>query len=373
MSHGKMPAMDTFNPLRDAVPPGEIKRALIIKLRHHGDVLVSSPVFSALKAHAPQAEIDALVYADTAEMLTLHPAISQVHVVGRHWKRLGVIGQLRAEVALFNSLKARGYDLVIHLTEHWRGAWLCRLLKPRWSVGPVIAGRSRRWQESFTHLQASPKNALRHMAEANLDALRRIGIQPGPDERSMLLIPGAVADQRVAVHLEKFGLQGQHFIHVHPASRWFFKCWPVARMASLIETLQNEGYVVVLTAAPSPEEKAMLEAIQARLSRPAFSLSGELSLKELAALTRQARLFIGVDSAPMHIAAAVGTPTLALFGPSGEKQWGPWGVPSRVVSSTRHACRPCGIDGCGGGKVSDCLSSLTVDEVLAAAHELLAQ
>ncbi len=136
-----MAAMETFNPLRDAVPVGEIRRALVIKLRHHGDVLVSSPVFSVLKAQAPQAEIDALVYADTAEMLTLHPAISQVHTIDRQWKKLGLAGQARAELALYNTLKARGYDLVIHLTEHWRGAWLCRLLQPRWAVGPAVAGR----------------------------------------------------------------------------------------------------------------------------------------------------------------------------------------------------------------------------------------
>ena len=166
-----MPAMDNFNPLRDAIPVGEIRRALVIKLRHHGDVLVSSPVFSVLKAHAPQAEIDALVYADTAEMVTLHPAVAQVHTIDRKWKQLGVLGQARAELALYSALKARGYDLIIHLTEHWRGAWLCRLLKPRWSVGPAVAGRNKQWKKSFTHLQMAPRNALRHMVEANLDAL----------------------------------------------------------------------------------------------------------------------------------------------------------------------------------------------------------
>ena len=367
-----MAAMENFNPLRDAVPLGELKRVLVIKLRHHGDVLVSSPVFSVLKAHAPQVEIDALVYADTAEMLTLHPAIAQVHSIDRKWKQLGVVGQTKAELALYKALKGRGYDLIIHLTEHWRGAWLCRLLQPRWSVGPAVGGRSKRWKQSFTHLQTAPRNALRHMVEINLDALRRIGIQPTADQRRMLLVPGAAAEASVAVHLQGFGLRGGDFIHIHPASRWFFKCWPVAQMAALVERLQGEGHVVVLTAAPSADEKAMLAAIQARLSKPACSLSGQLSLKELAALTQAAKLFIGVDSAPMHIAAAVGTPTIALFGPSGDKQWGPWGVPFRVISSTQHPCRPCGIDGCGGGKVSDCLTSLTVDEVLAAAHELLA-
>jgi heptosyltransferase-3 len=103
-----MPGMENFNPLRDAIPVGEIRRALVIKLRHHGDVLVSSPVFSVLKAHAPQAEIDALVYADTAEMVTLHPAIAQVYTIDRKWKQLGAMGQLKAELALYNALKARG-------------------------------------------------------------------------------------------------------------------------------------------------------------------------------------------------------------------------------------------------------------------------
>lgn len=367
-----MPAMNEFNPLRDAVPLAEVKRALVIKLRHHGDVLVASPVFSALKAHAPQVEIDALVYADTAEMLTLHPAINTVHTIGRHWKRLGPLGQLRAELALYRVLKARGYDLIIHLTEHWRGAWLCRLLKPRWSVGPAVRGRNRHWKRSFTHIQAQPAHALRHMAETNLDALRRLGLQPGVDERRLNLVPGEAAEASVACHLAGFGLRGGDFIHVHPASRWFFKCWPVERMADLLARLQAEGHQIVLTAAPSADEQQMVSAIQARLAVPAFSLAGQLSLKELAALTRIARLFVGVDSAPMHIAAAVGTPVVALFGPSGDKQWGPWGVPARVITS-EHACRPCGIDGCGGGKISECLAVLGVDRVHQAVQSLLAE
>lgn len=107
----------------------------------------------------------------------------------------------------------------------------------------------------------------------------------------------------------------------------------------------------------------MLDAIQARLKTPAFSLSGQLSLKELAALTQAANRLLALDSAPTHIAAAVGTPTVALFGPSGDKQWGPWGVPSASSPARNTPCRPCGADGCGGGKVSDCLTSLTVDEV----------
>jgi len=100
-------------------------------------------------------------------------------------------------------------------------------------------------------------------------------------------------------------------------------------------------------------------------------LSGKLTLKMLAALSARAKLFIGVDSAPMHIAAAVGTPVVALFGPSGEAEWLPWRVPHRVVVSAAHRCRPCGNDGCGGGKVSECLTSIPVQAVLDAVVELL--
>lgn len=362
-----------MNFLKDPVPLHEIRRALVIKLRHHGDVLTSSPVFSVLKTAAPQVEIDALVYADTAEMLTLHPAITQVHRIDRQWKRRGVGGHLAAERRLFADLQARRYDLIIDLTEHWRGAWLARLLKPRWAVGPVVPGRGRLWRKSFTHLYAQPRHALRHVVEANLDALRRIGIQPAPDERRMCLVPGQAAEAEVAAHLARLGLAGQAFIHIHPASRWFFKCWPVDRMATLIAALQAEGHAIVLTAAPAPSELEMVQAIQSRLAQPVASLAGALSLKALAALTARARLFIGVDSAPMHIAAAVGTPVVALFGPSGDKQWGPWGVPARVVTSQQHPCRPCGIDGCGGGKVSDCLASLSSEQVLSAVQQVLAE
>lgn len=361
--------MENIIPVADAIPAAEVRRVLVIKLRHHGDVLLTSPVFSVLKRHLPNAEVDALVYDDTAPMLTLHPDIAEVHRIGRDWKKLGWFARLRAEWHLYAVLKSAGYDLVVHLTEHWRGAWLARLLGARWAVGPSRPGK--RWKRSFTHRFAHPKNALRHVVEANLDALRRLGIYPAPDERQLVLVPGREAEQQVSVHLRNLGLENKRFIHIHPASRWFFKCWPADRMAALIRRLQADGEKVVLTAAPTDAEQAMVDAIQAQLETPVASLAGKLNLKELAALTGRAKLFIGVDSAPMHMAAAMGTPTVALFGPSGDKQWGPWGVPTRVIASRQHPCRPCGIDGCGGGKVSDCLLSLAPEEVYAAAQELL--
>lgn len=357
----------------DPIPLEQVRRVLVVKLRHHGDVLLTSPVFSLLKKRAPHLEIDALVYADTAEMLSLHPAIRTVHTIDRRWKKQGIVKQARAEWQLLSTLRAEKYDLLIHLTEHWRGAWLSRLCGVRWSVAAAIGNRGKRWKKAFTHRYSQARNAGRPVVESNLDALRRIGLYPDSTERQLSLVPGPEAEAQVETLLAEAKLAGQPFIHIHPASRWFFKCWPVEPMIALIRRLQADGHRIVLSAAPDTTELKMLETIQAGLTTPATLFPGNLSLKALAALTARAQLFIGMDSAPMHIAAAVGTPVVVLFGPSGEKQWGPWGVPARVITSPQYTCRPCGVDGCGGGKISDCLTSISPDTVYAAACELLRQ
>ena len=348
--------------MKDAVPLEECGRALVVKLRHHGDVLLASPVLGVLKAHAPALEIDALVYDDTAQMLEGHPALAQLYTVGRQWRRISSLSRLKSEISLFRALRSRRHDLIVHLSEQPRGAWLARTLGARYSVAPRMADRGRYWASSFTHLY--PLVPRRHMVEVNLDALRRIGVQPSLDERKVMFVPGEEARASVA------RLVGEGpFIHLHPASRWRFKCWTAEKNAELLDRLAAEGHRVVITSAP--DEVAFIEEILKKTKAKPLNLAGRLSIKQLGALTARARLFVGVDSMPMHLAAAMGTPALALFGPSGEHEWGPWGGAHRVVTST-HSCRPCGQDGCGGGKLSECLTLLPVDVVHAAARELLA-
>src|SRR3954465_15801002 len=122
--------------VKDAVPLEQCTRALVIKLRHHGDVLLAAPVLGVLKGHAPRLEIDALVYDDTAPMLEGHPALSQLHVVGRKWRGKGFLERLLLEKELLSNLRHKSYDLIVHLSEHPRGAWLARMLRARFSVAP---------------------------------------------------------------------------------------------------------------------------------------------------------------------------------------------------------------------------------------------
>jgi len=363
----------------EAFSPASLRRVLVIKLRHHGDVLLATPVLSMLKRVAPQCEIDALAYADTAPMLEGHPALAQLHLIDRNWKRQGLRRQTVAEWKLVSALRARHYDLVVHLSVHTRGAWLVRLLRPRWSVAPRF--RDGFWANSFTHLYPAQSDPLRHTVETNLDSLRALGLEPTVADKVVTMVPGAKAEARVAGLLAGHGLPAGGFVHVHPASRWAFKCWPAERVAALCDALAAKGLPIVLSSAPDAKEKALIAEVRAARKQsavppaPTIDLSGQLSLKELAALTAQARLFVGVDSAPMHIAAAMGTPVVGIFGPSGDLEWGPWDETGRnrhrVVASNTHPCRPCGMAGCNDSKVSACLTTLPVAQVLNACEELL--
>jgi len=122
---------------------------------------------------------------------------------------------------------------------------------------------------------------------------------------------------------------------------------------------------VVLTGTEAAHEQELLVDILKESRVTPSNLAGRLTLKELGALINRARLFFGMDSAPMHLAAAVGTPAVALFGPSGVFNWGPWGEGHLVIQKDWE-CVPCGRDGCQGSKISRCLTEISPDEVLAA-------
>jgi len=364
-----------MTPLADAVDCDRVRTALVIKLRHHGDVLLTSPVFTTLKRAAPHAEIDALVYLETAPMLANHPAIAQLHTIDRGWKRAGLVRQISAERALIGRLRARRYDLIVHLTEHPRGATLTRLLRPRYSVARERSDAGGWWRRTFTHHYRLPRATPRHAVEANLDALRRLGIYPTPADKPLVLVPDAAAQDAADALLRANALAPHTFVQCHPGSRWLFKCWTADKTAALLDGIVRAGYPVVVTGAPDARERALVAEIMAAIAPQTrarvVDATGKLTLDALAALTARARAFVGVDSAPMHIAAAMQVPTVALFGPSGDLEWGPWMVPSRVIVSDAFPCRPCGIDGCGGGKVSECLTTIEVDHVAAALFELL--
>ena len=329
-----------------------VKRVLVIKLRHLGDVLLTSPVFGALKKAMPQAQIDAYIYREAKPLLEGHPSISTIITFDRNWKKLGWWSRLIREASILRQIQKNHYDLVINLTEGDRGA-----LAARFSRAPIRVGVDAR--KIYTHVVKSAPS-LRHTVERQLDGLRRIGIFPIVEERELFLeIPDGA---RELVHQK---VNWDRFILIHPTSRWRFKCWPKEKMIQLSQRLIDCGEKIVFTSGPDLEEKQMIDEITRSLPTNAIcNLSGQISLKELAALIDRSALLICVDSVPLHMASALKAPVVALFGPTSEITWGPWRNPQAHVMTCPMSCRPCYQDGCGGSKMSDCMHRISVENVL---------
>lgn len=326
-----------------------IKRVLVIKLRHLGDVLLTTPVFSALKKRLPHARIDAYIYKEAAPMLEGHPAVEDLIEYDRSWKKWSLPKRLAKEASLLWKIRQNRYDLVLNLTEGDRGAMAARI-----SGAKIRAGVDSR--AVYTHV-AKTCPALRHTVERQLDLLRRIGIFPEEGERELFWsVPDAVREEM------RQRMPWDHFILIHPTSRWRFKCWPEEKMRKLAERLLERGAKVVFTSGPDAIEQEMVARIAKGLD--VCNLAGKLTLKELGALIERAAALVCVDSVPLHMASALKRPVVAIFGPTSDITWGPWRNPRARVVSEAMSCRPCYLDGCGGSKKSDCLSRLSVDTVL---------
>lgn len=328
-----------------------VKKILVIKLRQLGDVLLTGPVFHVLRKRFPEAKLHAYVYKESFDML--EGQVDQLIGYDRGWKKLGFFGRVAKELRLWKQLRREGYDLVINLTEGDRGAIAAKAAKARIRVGFKPKGR---WQKKlYTHV-VKDCPSLRHTVERNLDALRRIGIFPEEDERILTM---KVSEERV--------VEGD-FVLVHPSSRWRFKCWPEKKMRELTKWLIGKGKKVVFTSGPDKVETEMVGRIVEGLD--VINLSGEITLKQLGALIRDCEYLVCVDSVPFHMASALKSKVVAIFGPTSEVTWGPWQNPKARVVTKNVSCRPCYMDGCGGSKMSDCLATLGVGDVIRAIDSL---
>lgn len=382
----------------------DIRSILVIKLRNIGDVLLTVPAIRALKESFPRARICALVNSGTEDMLSLNPLVEEVIVLPRDAKKgTGKGARLAGEIKFVRGLRKKGFDMTVDLTGGDRAAIAGFSTGARYRLGYDPAGKGFKGKKYlYTHL-APVAEAGTHTVLRDLGLLRHFGI--GTKDLTVDIYNSREDEEYVDRLLrEKVFLKGERpFVHLHPVSRWLFKCWTDKGVAEIIKRFMETGLSVVVTSGPEERELNKVRSILGLLPIKPADLSGLLTLKQLAALSRRAALFFGVDSAPMHIAAAVGVPVVALFGPSGAFDWGPWDnsaikgcllkapgagrtgtiddeknlspcspYPMRsgiqrfgknTVIQLDWDCIPCGKDGCGGTKKSDCLSALEPADV----------
>lgn len=310
-------------------------RFLIVQMMHHGDVLLTTALVDALKHAWSDCTVDMLVYQGMHDVLADNPAIHQVWTIDRAWKKLGWRQHLAKEVELANQIRAAQYDVVLNVSDRWRTALLSAYSGAAWRGNFAWCNRDHwLWRKLFNHL-AQPAGSDTHVVEHMLRLLEDL---PLPDKNYPAKVHMAVSEQSRHSFQEKLsaqGWRGEPYVLMHPASRWFFKCWDDDKTLALLQKLLDSGQNVVLTAAPDEREQAMLRQLQSGVrfnhSAQLWLLNGVLTLRELAAAIEQAQLFIGVDSVPMHMAAALDKPQVALFGASWVSRWRPYSSQAHVI------------------------------------------
>ena len=346
-----------------------IERILLIRLRNIGDVLLMVPTIRAFREAFPRAYLAAAVNAGTEEMLTGNPLLDEVMVFDPRWKALPWRQRIARETAFVREVHRRKFDLAVNLTEGDRGTFLCLASRARFKVG-MYHPRGLWWKGRIYDHLVHPPDWKAHTVDQMLEVPRSLGLHPRDRRVEIFYAPEDRESVDRLLAAQGVGAQTP-VVHIHPTSRWLFKCWRDEAMAAVIDALEDSGKVrAVLTSGGEEREMKKIDSIlKACRTRP-VNLAGKVTLKQLAALSRRSRVFLGVDTAPMHIAAAVGIPVVALFGPSGEFNWGPWGE-GHVVIKKDLECRPCGKDGCEGSKRSRCLEEITEEEVIREVFRLL--
>ena len=365
------------------------RKILVIKFRHIGDVLLTAPLISTLKQAHPGNRVSAAVKPGTEAMLEGHPDLDQLYVLPVRAAHESKPYFFRRYLQWLWELRKARFDIAINTTEGDRGILFSFLSGAAIRISLLKTENEKWWRRWMVNQPTLPLTGRHHTVIRNLALAAPITTKY--DYRVRLSFSDT--DLQTIQHLlHSEGWQkNQPLVHIHPTSRWLFKCWKDEYMAEIIDWLETSGHCVVLTAAPVDAELQRIKNIIQYCSHPPIQLAGKVTLKQMAALSSLSTLFFGVDSAPMHIAASQNIPTIGLFGPSGGFDWGPWpndwnsrqnpyinhnGIQytgPHIVIQKPWECAPCGQDGCEGNKKSRCLNELAPDEVIPILQQQLVQ
>ncbi len=333
-------------------------RILIVKLSSLGDVLHSLPTLEALRSIYPQGHITWLVEDTYAPVLAGHPALDEVWPVPRpRFQNDRFLGNVWDVLQMARRLREEPFDLVIDLQGLLKSAVWVTLARSKRKLG---YDRTRELSYLALTERLSPYDPEAHAVWRYLNVARHLGA-PVVEPRFRLGLPLA----EDVSHLVSGG-GGRPLVILHPGARWPSKLWPSAHWARLADWLAGEkGFQVVITGSPGDRELA--GKIVALTDTPLLNLSGRTSLADLAALLKEARLAVTTDTGPMHLAAALGTPVAALFGPTAPWRTGPFGEGHEVVRLTLP-CSPCFQRQCPEPR---CLTELTPELAREAVEKIL--
>jgi lipopolysaccharide heptosyltransferase II len=336
----------------------KVHRVLLIRLRSIGDTVLSTPSLFALRRFLPNAEIDILVEDWVAPVLEGHPHADNVVVL----ERGGMISRAR----LARQIRSTGYDVVYNLHGGTTATFLTRATGARHRVG------LKTYQYAQLHNHQAPSPLLlwgqqkTHSVEQQLALLGWTGVPVTDRPRTQLAVTPE-ADAVVNQQLAEAGLEDRKIALIHPAAAFATKQWATENFARVAESLAERGFAPVAIAGPN--EHAILESLIDQTSVRIVSL--DLSLPEVVALAARSQIFVGNDSGIAHIANAVETPSVVIFGSSNVAHWRPWNKAAAEVVLEQMACQPCHGYFCEKFPQPECILSVPVERVVAAIDKVL--
>jgi heptosyltransferase-2 len=338
-------------------------KILVMRYRFIGDTVLTVPFLRNLRLAYPEARIDLMLEPFSGQVLAGCPYVDRIipfefrtiHKYSASSQR----GKLAGYLHYWNLLRDEGYDAAFALKRSLSSALLIRAAGIPRRIGFATEGRT------FLLTDPVPYRQDRHEVENFLDCLRVLDIQV--HSSALELWPSAENDAKADELFSAAGWGRDDLkIIIHAAASLPAKQWPLDRFAAVMKVLKElHGAHFIYTGAPA--DTILYREIEQRGPFHGMNLCGTMGLHANLSIYRAAHLFFGVDSGPMHMAAAVGVPVVALFGPTDERKWGPWGDGHTVITR-RVSCYPCKPHKCPD---NECMKKISVEEALEAVEKKL--
>ncbi len=348
---------------------------LVIITRRIGDVLLTTPMIRSLRLAWPEARIDALVFVGTESVLASNPDLNQIITVSQ---RPTLYQHLRLLLRLW-----RSYDLALSMMPSDRPT-MYAFIAGKHRVGLILTGGKHLWKKWLLSQSVEFDNIHTHTVLMNLKLADLLGVP-----RCHEVVAAWHAADEVAVRkILPFNLENQAYAVLHVYPMYAYKAWRSEGWVELADWFSGQKIKVVLTGGKSADEMAYVHRLMGLLPRDTVDTVGNLNLASVAYLLSKARAYVGPDTVVTHLAAASGTPTVALFGPSNPVKWGPWPkgynedrnpyemrgtqrVNNVVLLQGSGDCVPCMEEGCEHhiASLSDCLQNLSAASVIDALRE----
>jgi predicted lipopolysaccharide heptosyltransferase III len=338
--------------------PEESSPILLIQLGDIGDVVLTLPAIGVLRMAFPKRSLVVCVREHARELMEDCPWVH--HVVSINKKKRKVLDELVYQLQFLRTLRKHRCALAIELRTGTRGSVIALLSGAHTRIARY-ANDGTLWRNRlFTHLVKPIHENIQYAAQHNLNIMAPFGVTE-EYPRPTISVPQHRRRTAESIFRKAHIPRDKPLVAVHPFSLWKYKEWQLSEMAALLDRIQTEYHCnFVITG--SPDERTRAKDLICICNRKPYNLAGETSIGELPAVLQACSLFMGVDTAALHIAAAVGIPTVAIFGPSSWTNWAPRGRDHLVVKKDLP-CQPCSQKGCEGSENSRCLLELTAQEI----------